>query len=57
MLLKKVSTKKVKKMSDIFEKFIFVFWLFDILNFPFMEIFDTTIPINGLAWLLIWIFL
>lgn len=44
-------------MSDIFEKFIFVFWLFDILNFPFMEIFDTTIPINGLAWLIIWIFL
>lgn len=33
-----------------------VFWIFDILDMPFMDIFDTTYPINTLAWLLIWIF-
>ena len=44
-------------MRDKFENFIFIFWLFDVLNFPFMEIFDTEIPINGFAWLLIWLFL
>lgn len=34
-----------------------IFWIFDIINLPFMEQFDTTYPINGLAWLLIWIFI
>ena len=29
------------------------FWILDILNMPFMEFLDTTIPINGLAWFLI----
>ena len=37
----------------IVQLFIIIFWIFDILDFPFMEIFDTEIPINGLAWLLI----
>jgi len=31
-------------------------WIFDITNMPFMEMFDTTYPINALVWLLIWIF-
>lgn len=30
------------------------FWLLDVFDFSFMEIFDTLIPINGLAWLVIW---
>lgn len=32
-----------------------VFWIMDILNLPFMEIFDTTYPLNGWFWLLVWI--
>lgn len=26
------------------------FWLMDILNMPFMEMFDTTYPLNGVFW-------
>ena len=37
-------------------KIITIIWILDILNLPFMEILDTTIPINGLGWLLIWLF-
>lgn len=29
-----------------------LFWLLDILDMPFMEIFDTTIPLNGWFWFL-----
>lgn len=36
---------------------IIVFWILDICNMPFMEIFDTTYPLNGLFWFLIFIFL
>ena len=32
-----------------------LFWVFDVVNLPFMEIFDTTYPINTLAWFLIWL--
>lgn len=31
---------------------ILVFWLMDIMNMPFMEVFDTTYPLNGLFWFL-----
>ena len=34
-----------------------VFWVLDILNFPFMQMFDTTYQINGWAWFLIWVLL
>lgn len=27
------------------------FWLMDILNMPFMEMFDTTVPLNGLFYM------
>lgn len=30
------------------------FWLLDIFNFPFMQMFDTQIPINTAAWFVIW---
>ena len=43
-------------MEKVLDKIIKIIWLLDILNFPFMEILDTTIPINTLAWILIWIF-
>lgn len=32
-----------------------IFWVLDILNMPFMQIFDTTYPINTWAWVLIWL--
>lgn len=31
-----------------------VFWVLDILDLPFMQMFDTTYPINGNAWFWIW---
>ena len=27
-----------------------VLWLMDVMNLPFMEMFDTTYPLNGLFW-------
>lgn len=27
-----------------------LFWVADIINLPFMEIFDTTYPLNGWFW-------
>lgn len=32
---------------------ISIFWAFDVLNLPFMEMFDTTYPINIMAWIAI----
>lgn len=43
-------------MYNIFYSALIIFWIFDVLNMPFMEMFDTTYPINGWAWLLIWLF-
>lgn len=34
-----------------------IIWLLDVINIPGMEFLDTTLPINGLIWLLIWIFI
>ena len=39
----------------IMKGLIFVFWLMDIINLPFMEIFDTTVPLNGLFWIITFI--
>lgn len=36
---------------------ITIFWILDILNLPFMQMFDTTYQINGWVWFLIWIML
>lgn len=44
-------------MYKLFFAILVIFWIFDIINLPFMDIFDTTYPINTLAWLLIWIFI
>lgn len=30
-----------------------IFWIMDILNMPFMRMFDTTYPLNGEFWLLV----
>jgi len=34
---------------------VIIFWIMDILNFPFMEMFDTTYPLNELFWLLVFL--
>lgn len=44
-------------MYKTFYSLLLIFWILDILNLPFMEIFDTVYPINGLAWFLIWFFM
>ena len=36
---------------------IVAFWLMDILNMPFMEMFDTTYPLNGWFWFLFFMIL
>ena len=43
-------------MVGILKFLILIFWVLDITDMPFMEIFDTTYPMNGLFWWLIWIF-
>lgn len=42
-------------MYRIFYFLLTISWIFDILNLPFMQIFDTTYPINTVEWILIWI--
>jgi len=44
-------------MYKIFYSCLTIFWILDIINVPFMQIFDTKYPINTLAWILIWIFI
>lgn len=44
-------------MYAIFNALLTIFWICDITDMPFMEMFDTTYPINTLAWWLIWIFI
>lgn len=36
--------------------FVTIFWICDILNMPFMAKFDTTYPLNGLFWFLVFLF-
>ena len=43
-------------MYKLFYAALIIFWILDIVNVPFMEMFDTTYPINGLVWFLIWMF-
>ena len=33
-----------------FNALVIIFWILDILNLGFMEIFDTTYPLNTLFW-------
>lgn len=44
-------------MYKIFYSLLTIVWILDITNMPFMEMLDTTYPVNTLAWFLIWIFL
>lgn len=42
-------------MYKVFKAILIIIWVLDILNVPCMQVLDTTIQINTLAWLLIWI--
>ncbi len=44
-------------MYSLFYAALTIFWVLDVVNLPFMEMFDTTYPINTLVWLLIWMFI
>ena len=47
-------------MNAIFNKIITAFWIFDIMNLPFMDMFDTTYPINFWEYFILlslWLFL
>lgn len=37
-------------MFRIFKIMVELFWIMDVLDMPFMEMFDTTYPLNGLFW-------
>lgn len=43
-------------MIALIQFLLLIFWVLDITSMPFMEMFDTTYPINTLFWMLIWIF-
>lgn len=42
-----------KNLKKFLEITIFIIWILDIIDCPFMEFMDTTIPINILSWFLI----
>ena len=44
-------------MYKLGKAILIIIWILDVLNIPCMEFLDTTIPINTLAWFLIWAFL
>ena len=37
-------------MYKTFISILSIFWLFDVMNMPFMQIFDTDYPVNGWVW-------
>lgn len=42
-------------MCKIFYALLAIFWAMDILNMPFMDIFDDKYPLNTVFWLIVWI--
>lgn len=44
-------------MYKLFYACLVIIWICDILNLPFVEFLDSAIPINGLAWFLIFWFI
>lgn len=43
-------------MVNLMKLLILIFWILDITDMPFMRMFDTIYPMNGVFWWLIWIF-
>lgn len=44
-------------MYKVFNALLSIVWVLDILNLQFMQLLDTTYPINTLTWFLIWLVL
>ena len=44
-------------MYKLFRALIVIVWVLDVINVPQMEFLDTTLPINFLGWLLLFLFL
>lgn len=44
------------RVISLLKFLILIFWILDITNMPFMEMFDSTYPMNALFWWLIWFF-
>lgn len=42
-------------MFNLGKFILFIIWLLDIFNLPFMQCLDNDLPINTLAWIFIWI--
>lgn len=40
-------------MNKVFNKLIVAFWVADIMNLPFMEMFDTDYPLNALFYFIV----
>lgn len=43
-------------MINLLKFLILIFWILDITDMPFVEMFDTAYPMNTLFWWMIWIF-
>lgn len=41
----------------MFKALLAIVWLLDVVNFPGLEMLDTTYPINGWIWFFIWLLL
>lgn len=41
-------------MYKLFYALLTIIWILDICDFPQVAFLDTTFPVNGLAWFLIW---
>ena len=42
-------------MFNLGKFILFIIWLLDIFNLPFMQCLDNDLPINTIAWIIIWI--
>lgn len=56
MMITHLGRKDGKSMNGVIQKLIKLFWICDILNMPFMEMFDITYPLNTEFWILVFIF-
>lgn len=41
-------------MFNLGKYILFIIWLLDIFNLPFMQCLDNEFPINTIAWIFIW---
>ena len=44
-------------MYKTFYSILIIIWILDIIDIPTFSFLDTILPINGLAWCLIWLLL